>query len=194
MKVYRNLKAGKNGTIKLLRKYGEQLICVRFRSDMKNKKRYKTIELIIDEWNWEPPKKYEEYENVSINEYKKMEIYTSSPKQIEKINDYQALPHNEIEKSRYLQGLPPNQSDKTRYLQGLPPEQSEKNNRSQRLPPNQVEEIFWFRFRSYIPGFFKKFDSLGGLRGKRTGVWGLPISKAKKLGLLNGNLVTRIYP
>lgn len=46
------LKPGKRGTKKLVRKYGDRLICVRYRYDDKKKMRYKTVELIIDARPW----------------------------------------------------------------------------------------------------------------------------------------------
>jgi hypothetical protein len=37
--------------LRLLRQYGEKLVCVRYRDDLSAGKRYKTVELIIDEWS-----------------------------------------------------------------------------------------------------------------------------------------------
>jgi len=48
---------GQKGTRKLVKKYGNKLICVRYRYDIETKKRYKTAELIIDESPWEPTEK-----------------------------------------------------------------------------------------------------------------------------------------
>ncbi len=45
--------AGRKGSKRLFSEYGEQLICVRFRIDSARGKRYKTVELIIEERNWE---------------------------------------------------------------------------------------------------------------------------------------------
>ncbi|MCK5147165.1 hypothetical protein KAR48_10450 [bacterium] len=45
---------GEPGTIKLQRIYGDDLVCVRYKYDYKKKKRYKTIELLVDEKDWEP--------------------------------------------------------------------------------------------------------------------------------------------
>lgn len=45
---------GQNGTKELQAKYGDQLVCVRYRYDKIKKKRFKTIELIIDEKEWIP--------------------------------------------------------------------------------------------------------------------------------------------
>ncbi len=47
------LKPGQKGTKKLLNEYGDRLVCVRYRYDAIQKKRLKTIELIIDESRWE---------------------------------------------------------------------------------------------------------------------------------------------
>ena len=54
MKIRTVLKPGKRGTKSLVKEYGSQLICVRYRYDYVKKKRYKTIELIINEDQWEP--------------------------------------------------------------------------------------------------------------------------------------------
>jgi hypothetical protein len=47
---------GQPGTKALMKIYGEQLVCVRYRYDASARKRYKTVELIIDEAPWEPPR------------------------------------------------------------------------------------------------------------------------------------------
>lgn len=52
---------GQKGTQKLLEKYGERLVCVRYRYDAFKGKRYKTVELIIAQSDWEPPPPREEY-------------------------------------------------------------------------------------------------------------------------------------
>jgi hypothetical protein len=56
MKIGLILKPGQKGTKKLTQQYGNRLIYVRYRYDNKRKKRLKTIELIIDEREWEPGK------------------------------------------------------------------------------------------------------------------------------------------
>ncbi|HKI44290.1 MAG TPA: hypothetical protein VKA08_03045 [Balneolales bacterium] len=48
------LKPGQRGTKKLLKKYGNRLVCVRYRYDEEKKLRYKTVELIVDVTEWEP--------------------------------------------------------------------------------------------------------------------------------------------
>jgi len=54
MDVKANLSPGSNGTKTLLREYGDQLVCVRYRYDKKRHKRFKTVELIIEEKDWFP--------------------------------------------------------------------------------------------------------------------------------------------
>jgi hypothetical protein len=48
------LKPGQNGTKRLVKRYGKQLVCVRYRYDPQAGKRYKTVELIIAESEWTP--------------------------------------------------------------------------------------------------------------------------------------------
>jgi len=48
------LRPGQKGTRELLKSYGDQLVCVRYRYDKTRGKRYKTVELIIDENDWIP--------------------------------------------------------------------------------------------------------------------------------------------
>jgi hypothetical protein len=56
METKRILKPGQPGTKKLLQRYGEKLLCVRYRYDAENKKRLKTVELIIQEMPRQQPK------------------------------------------------------------------------------------------------------------------------------------------
>ncbi len=49
------LRPGQRGTKQLVAKYGDSLICVRYRYDTQRQKRYKTIELIVSEVDWIPP-------------------------------------------------------------------------------------------------------------------------------------------
>ena len=48
MKTRLTLKPGQEGTKRLVEKYGDALVCIRFRYDVKNGKRLKTVELIVD--------------------------------------------------------------------------------------------------------------------------------------------------
>ena len=50
------LKPGQKGTKQLLAQYGDRLICVRYRYDPQRKKRFKTVELLVAERDWEPPR------------------------------------------------------------------------------------------------------------------------------------------
>ncbi len=51
-----HLKPGQKGTKQLLAQYGDRLICVRYRYDAQRKKRFKTVELLVAERDWEPPR------------------------------------------------------------------------------------------------------------------------------------------
>jgi len=44
-----------DGAKGLRTEYGERLVCVRYRYDERNKKRYKTVELVVAEEKWTPP-------------------------------------------------------------------------------------------------------------------------------------------
>ncbi|MBV5326762.1 MAG: hypothetical protein JZU65_03870 [Chlorobium sp.] len=55
MKTRVNLKPGQKGTKKLVEKYGDALVCVRYRYDAKTLKQYKTVEIIVSESEWTPP-------------------------------------------------------------------------------------------------------------------------------------------
>jgi hypothetical protein len=54
MKTLRKLRPGQPGTKKLLEKYGEDLVCVRYRYDSANMKRITTVELIVEVTPWQP--------------------------------------------------------------------------------------------------------------------------------------------
>ena len=51
-----HLRPGQKGTKQLLAQYGDRLICVRYRYDAQRKKRFKTVELLIAERDWDPPR------------------------------------------------------------------------------------------------------------------------------------------
>ena len=53
------LKPGQRGTKKLVKEYGDRLVCVRYRYDDENNMRYKTVELIVDTTQWSPRVKKE---------------------------------------------------------------------------------------------------------------------------------------
>jgi hypothetical protein len=53
MRTGLNLKPGEKGTKRLVDQFGDRLVCVRYRYDEEQKKRFKTVELIVDEIPWE---------------------------------------------------------------------------------------------------------------------------------------------
>ncbi len=52
MKAMRKLRPGQPGTKKWLKRYGDNLVCVRYRYDQKRKVRTTTVELAVDEGPW----------------------------------------------------------------------------------------------------------------------------------------------
>ena len=54
MQTKLTLSPGQRGTKKLLQQYGDQLVCIRYRYNSELKKRFKTVELIIEESPWQP--------------------------------------------------------------------------------------------------------------------------------------------
>ena len=56
MKTRRKLMAGAPGTKKLLDKYVDRLLCVRYRYDGAKGRKMKTVELIEEEHEWHPSK------------------------------------------------------------------------------------------------------------------------------------------
>ena len=56
LRIELHLKPGQKGTKQLLAQYGDRLICVRYRYDAQRKKRFKTVELLVAECDWEPPR------------------------------------------------------------------------------------------------------------------------------------------
>jgi len=49
-----SLRPGQRGTKKLLREYGDRLVCVRYRYDEQNARRLKTVELVVEAVPWSP--------------------------------------------------------------------------------------------------------------------------------------------
>jgi hypothetical protein len=54
METRLSLAPGQNGTKKLLARYGDRLICVRYRYDRARGTRHKTVELIVETVPWAP--------------------------------------------------------------------------------------------------------------------------------------------
>lgn len=55
MKARLKLKPGQRGTKKLVEKYGDSLICVRYRYDETSRTRVKTVEIVVETKDWTPP-------------------------------------------------------------------------------------------------------------------------------------------
>ena len=58
------LQPGQRGTRTLSARYGDQLVCVRSRYDEQQKRRFKTVELIVAESDWEPSKPHKQDESL----------------------------------------------------------------------------------------------------------------------------------
>jgi hypothetical protein len=57
MQARSKLKPGQKGTRKLVELYGPRLVCVRYRYDEHQQKRFKTVEIIVEEVPWTPKPK-----------------------------------------------------------------------------------------------------------------------------------------
>jgi len=55
MKSRRTLTLGQKGAKDFLERYGEQLVCVRYPYDDRRRKRFTTVEIIVEESVWSPP-------------------------------------------------------------------------------------------------------------------------------------------
>jgi hypothetical protein len=49
MKTHKHLKPGENGTLRLVERFGDALLCIRYRYDAIRDVRIKTAEIIVDE-------------------------------------------------------------------------------------------------------------------------------------------------
>ena len=72
MKIKRIVKPGHPGTKKLVEKYGDNLVCVRYRYDVTKKRKLKTIELIIEDKPWQPNR-----EKIPLNKLMNIRILTN---------------------------------------------------------------------------------------------------------------------
>jgi hypothetical protein len=54
IRTHLKLNPGLRGTKKLLAEYGDRLVCVRYRYNEAQKKRFKTVELIVEAIAWRP--------------------------------------------------------------------------------------------------------------------------------------------
>ena len=55
MRTRLTLQPDQDGAKQLRNQYGDRLVCVRYRYDEMKKRRWKTVELIVEESDWEPP-------------------------------------------------------------------------------------------------------------------------------------------
>jgi hypothetical protein len=66
MKSYAHLKPGQKGTMRLVEKYGDSLLCVRYRYDEKRGVRLKTVEIIVEEKPCLTSARYRDMDIVSV--------------------------------------------------------------------------------------------------------------------------------
>ena len=55
MEARATMRPGQKGTRKLVARFGDRLLFVRYRYDRKLRKRFTTVELIVEEADWTPP-------------------------------------------------------------------------------------------------------------------------------------------
>lgn len=55
MRTRVKLRPGQRGTKRWLAHYGEQIVCIRYRYDALQRKRYTTVEIIVATGTWQPP-------------------------------------------------------------------------------------------------------------------------------------------
>jgi hypothetical protein len=67
---HRKLVPGQPGTKKYFKKYGKNLVCVRYKYDSAKKEKIKTIELIVKREPWEP-----EGKKIPVNKIVSIRIY-----------------------------------------------------------------------------------------------------------------------
>ena len=65
------LRPGQRGTKKLVAEYGSRLLCVRYRYDAERGRRYKTVELIVDESDWEPRRRGGEVVRIRVGAFER---------------------------------------------------------------------------------------------------------------------------
>lgn len=57
MRARTKRRPGEPGTKAFVELYGDRLVCVRYRYDAERRRRYTTVEIIVSEGPWEPPRK-----------------------------------------------------------------------------------------------------------------------------------------
>lgn len=66
LKTQTHLKPGQNGTKRLVEKYGDALICVRYRYDKSQGVRCKTVEIVVEEKACRPSLRYRDGDIVPV--------------------------------------------------------------------------------------------------------------------------------
>ncbi len=67
MQTRLKLKPGQRGTKKLHAEYGDRLVGVRYRYDAQKKRRYKTVEIVVEEIPWMPQPRRDAVVAVRVN-------------------------------------------------------------------------------------------------------------------------------
>lgn len=110
MRARAKLQPGQPGTKALLKIYGDQLICVRYRYDQTRRKRYKTVELIVAEADWTPPTKVPApetlvYVRVAWGEVEIARLIKAAGGQWHRGYKLWALPYGQVERLELLDRL-----------------------------------------------------------------------------------------
>jgi hypothetical protein len=58
METRLTLRPGMPGTKKLVARFGERLVCVRYLYDPQTRRRFKTVELVVDVVEWQPRERH----------------------------------------------------------------------------------------------------------------------------------------
>jgi len=66
MKAHTHLKPGQKGTKRLVEQFGDKLLCVRYRYDEIRQVRMKTVEIIVDEWPFNPLLQHRDKDIVAV--------------------------------------------------------------------------------------------------------------------------------
>lgn len=66
MKTQTHLKPGQKGTKRLVEKYGDALLCVRYRYDEKRGVKLKTVELVVEEKTVKPDSHFRDEDTVAV--------------------------------------------------------------------------------------------------------------------------------
>ncbi len=101
MKINRKLKPGQKGTKKLLEKYGDNLLSVRYIYDSEKQVMMKTIELLVEKKRWIPNKNKIRYNKVvhlriDYGEVSIGRIVKSAGRIWNKEKGYWELPYREV--------------------------------------------------------------------------------------------------